>query len=63
MAENGALHGLITRRKLLATASAAGAVLSRPAGRRPSILRCPAALERGRSPPGILRGKLLCGQT
>jgi hypothetical protein len=30
MAENGALHGLITRRKLLATASAAEAVLSRP---------------------------------
>src|SRR6476660_7627059 len=31
MAENGAFQGLITRRQLLATASAAGVALSRPA--------------------------------
>src|SRR6202022_3341358 len=31
MAENGTPHGMITRRRLLATASAAGVALSRPA--------------------------------
>jgi hypothetical protein len=31
MAENGTPHGMITRRRLLAMASAAGVALSRPA--------------------------------